>query len=125
MRMFALLCVSLALAGCGKDSAAGPAAAGPANEFKVEAIFPNTIPVGKTFYLQPDGRSAIAVTCSGGPVSGGKIVFAGTELQSVWGQPCVFTATVPPELLAKPGTYQVWVRHNGTDSNKKDFVVTP
>jgi hypothetical protein len=132
MRLSALLIVCLLLAGCSKDpvgetKAPAPAASGaqPASgDFSLLNVYPPTTPAGKGFQVQPDGTAALAVTCTGNAMKA-QIIWDGKELQTVKGEGCLFSAGVPKDLYAKPGTYQVWIRHDGVDSNKKDFVVTP
>jgi len=136
MRKLALLPLCLFLVACSKDpvpSSNQPAAAEhpagaeapPNTPLTLTAVYPFTTKAGKPFNVQPDGTSALGVACTGTAVGAVKIVIGTRELPTVHGTGCGYTSTIPPEVFASPGTFPIYLKHGGGESNKKDFIVTP
>ena len=114
------------LAGCGKAPAepepkgggVSPQAAAPV----IVALHPDAADAGKVFNAQPNGSSALAITCQQA-TNHAVIVFAGERLPTVYGGPTLLTAEVDKRLYAKAGTYQIYLDDNGTRSNTVFFTV--
>jgi hypothetical protein len=52
-------------------------------------------------------------------------MFADTALAVVEQAGCSLSVPVPKELYAQPGRYDVYLRHDGDESNRLQFVVEP
>ncbi|MCS7312994.1 MAG: hypothetical protein NZ742_08805 [Acidobacteria bacterium] len=90
----------------------------------LRALVPAQTEVGQGFNVQPDGRSAIAVTAENA-TPGTVIVMAEQTLPTTYGNPTWLTALVPPEFLNRPGTYPVYLTDGLRTSNRLDFIVRP
>jgi glycosyltransferase involved in cell wall biosynthesis len=64
---------------------------------------------GSAFNRQPDGSSALAVSC-GGARPGATIFFHGRALETTYGNPSFLSAAVPPELYEREGRMEVFIR---------------
>ncbi|HKO19200.1 MAG TPA: hypothetical protein VJU82_09975 [Acidobacteriaceae bacterium] len=69
---------------------------------KIEAFGPEKVEAGQPFNLQSDGTSAIWMKLDRPPPAGFRLYFGGAEL-SANADGTLVTATVAPELTAKPG----------------------
>lgn len=79
---------------------------------------------GEPFNVQPDGHSAIWVRCENAQ-PGTVVFFNGNALKTEFCDPTLLTASIPPELLERPGTFLVWLVYAGLESNRAKFVVDP
>lgn len=86
-------------------------------------LYPASTRAGQSFYTQGDGQAAMGISCRG--VAGGaKIVFNGRVLPAVSAMKgCGLSATIPADLYAKPGKYEVWIRDSQGDSDARIFTV--
>lgn len=91
---------------------------------RIHRIHPATARVGERFQVQPDGSSALAVECDGATPAT-VVVFNDVPLPTVFGGPRLVTATVPANLLDRPGTYPVVLRDVGAVSAPIEFTVRP
>jgi hypothetical protein len=72
------------------------------------ALVPSEARVGEVFQRQPNGRAALAVLGTGFAASD-VIYWDGHPLGAFFGNSRLLTATLPPELLEKPGDVEVTV----------------
>jgi hypothetical protein len=93
---------------------------------KLLGMFPNGTTTGKGFLLQPDGTSALGVVCANAG-SDPVVVFDSKPLPTSmsFDRNCMLSATVPPGLYTKPGSYPVFIRNSYGESNQASFVVAP
>jgi len=104
------------------SATAAPAAPAAKQSITLQTLFPDQIDLGQKFNEQPDGRSALAVKVDKAtPTS--VIVFNGTSLKTEINPDNILTAFVPPELVAKPGTFPVYVTDGGAESNRLSFTI--
>ncbi len=131
MRKLAFLPICLLFIACSKDPVPAnsptpaeplPSSGGP---LTLTAIYPATTKAGRPFNVQPNGTAALGVACTGTPSGAVTLVIGNRELSTVHGTGCGYTTTVPAEVFATPGTYPVYLKHGGGESNKKEFIVTP
>lgn len=87
------------------------------------AYGPETVELGTRFNEQLGGRSAIWISYDVVPPKGSQIVFEGQRLETVVG-PEVASAIVPDNLVATPGTKQVFIEHRSPGSRKASDVLT-
>lgn len=92
--------------------------------FALQAVSPSRTFVGTAFNVQPNGRSALAVTTSNAG-SGTVVMLAGKALETAYGNPRFLTALVPDSVLRNPGRYPIYLRDGGRESNRIEFVVEP
>jgi hypothetical protein len=90
----------------------------------LHAVSPDSTTVGVEFGRQPNGNSAISISCENG-APGAIVVFQGRELVTAFGDSTWLTAEVPPDLLARAGSYEVYLKEGGRESNHVAFVVRP
>jgi hypothetical protein len=89
----------------------------------IVALHPDTTTAGQAFNAQPDGASAIAVSCKGA-TKATVIIFAGEKLPTVYGGPTLLTAKVPSRLYSKSGRYDVYLLSQPSQkSNVAKFTV--
>lgn len=120
MREFIICCLAVFCLACNPDPVGDP----PGEQTLLLALHPASTVAGLHFQVH-GGESAIGVTCRnlGGAA---RIIFNGVPLKTVRGSDNQFlSASMPPELYAKPGSYPVWIRDSHGDSNRKEFVVKP
>jgi hypothetical protein len=87
-------------------------------------VQPRATPVGIPFVPQPDGTSALSITCDGGG-PGDVVLFDDKPLPTIFGNEHWLTAKVRPELLARPGHHTIGLRNMVGVSNRIDFEVSP
>jgi hypothetical protein len=109
-------------AGCSEPAKQQPAAA-PAQRPTLVALSPSSTIAGQKFNTQSDGRSAIGVKVKDA-TSAAVIVFGSKPLDTAHG-PDFLSAIVPPELYGTAGSFPVFIRDAGGESNRIDFVVKP
>jgi predicted O-methyltransferase YrrM len=85
-------------------------------------LSPDRARSGEPFNAQPNGESAIAILCKDASPDC-VIVFGTTPLATTFGSDSLLTASVPAQLLSRPGQYNVVIRRNGVDSNPLHFIV--
>jgi hypothetical protein len=90
----------------------------------IEKLYPSETSVGRGFNVQPDGSSALGVACRNGSQTN-VIVWAGTQLDSVYAASTALTAQVPARLYAKPGHYPIEIldKDSGLRSPAVNFEV--
>jgi hypothetical protein len=87
------------------------------------ALHPDATAAGQAFNAQPDGTSAIAVSCKGATKTT-LIVFDGEKLPTVYGGPTLLTARVPSRLYSKSGRHDVYlISEPSQKSNIAKFTV--
>jgi hypothetical protein len=86
-------------------------------------LYPPYAVAGQGFNVQPDGQSALAVTCKDiHPPA--EIVLGDRAMPTVSGKDtCVITTTIPKTFLEKPGAYPIFIRDRAGESNRRQFVV--
>jgi hypothetical protein len=90
---------------------------------KIVTLVPSRTLAGTKFQVQPDGRSAIAVSGSGF-IAGAIVMFGAKELETAYGNAGLVSAIVPEDLIARAGTIQVSVRNpDGGQSQSAPFQV--
>jgi hypothetical protein len=87
-------------------------------------VQPRTTPVGIPFVPQPDGTSALSITCDGGG-PGDVVLFDDTPLPTIFGNEHWLVATIRPELLARPGRHTIGLQNMFGVSNRIEFEVAP
>jgi hypothetical protein len=90
----------------------------------LQTVSPSRALVGTAFNVQPNRRSALAITTSNAG-SGTVVMLAGKALETAYGNPRFLTALVPDSVLRNPGTYPIYLRDGGRESNRIEFVVEP
>jgi hypothetical protein len=127
-----MIAVAVVLAACGGGATATPQAPAPVSStvatvapepFLLTKLYPASTIAGQAFNAQLDGSAALSVNAQGA-LAGTVIIFGGVELDTVYGKD-VLTALVPADLYANPGTLEVFLRYQGTESNRLPFVVQP
>lgn len=115
-----------ALPGCGKPEPAAEVKrveiANPAPALQLVALAPDSTTAGKAFNRQPNGASALAVTCQAA-TNTTVIIFAGEKLSTVFGSPALLSAEVPGRLISKAGSYDVQLEDERGRSNTLKFEV--
>ena len=92
---------------------------------RVERVVPDGTEVGRGFQVQPRGDSALSVHGIGFR-RGSAVVLGGRRLETTFGNAGWMTASVPPELYAKPGRLELKVVDPaGRASNAVPFDVRP
>ncbi len=89
----------------------------------LQKMGPMKTKAGVAFNVQTNGESAIwtlAENATGTTV----IVWGETQLKSDYGSSTSVTATVPKELYAKPGQYQVYLLDKKTGKKSNSLVFT-
>lgn len=89
----------------------------------LRSLFPSTASAGAGFNVQPEGDSAIDITCLRA-TPGTVVVFAGIALRTVYASPSRVTALVPQELLAKRGKFRLCLQNDYGESSQFEFVVS-
>jgi glycosyltransferase involved in cell wall biosynthesis len=90
----------------------------------LERMWPASTLAGTDFNVQPDGSSALAVTCrNAGPWVA--IHVDGHELATTYGGHDHLTALMPPEFYASPGSHRIQLLDGGRQSNVLSFEVHP
>ncbi len=87
-------------------------------------LAPAAVKRGQPFQRQPGGANAIAIECEHA-APGMSVEFAGTLLETSFGNARYLTAALPPELTAQAGTYAVRLLGDEGYSNTIEFVVHP
>src|ERR1700733_3230456 len=100
------------------STSAAPAAVAP----HIVRLFPEEVAMGKHFNRQPNGQSAIAITCEHATPKT-VVVWDGQALQTAFGSPDVLTATVPQAPYAQPGEHHVHLESEAGKSNEVIFMV--
>ncbi|HEX7705168.1 MAG TPA: hypothetical protein VF701_01805 [Thermoanaerobaculia bacterium] len=70
------------------------------------AVEPASTDVGEPFNLQPDGRSAFIARAAGAD-PGTRVTIDGLGLPTVVASPSLLSATLPPDILEQPGSYEI------------------
>lgn len=96
----------------------------PAPRPVLRKLAPAAVKRGQPFQRQPGGANAIAMECEHA-APGMAVEFAGTLLETSFGNARFLTAALPPELTANAGTYAVRLRGDAGYSNTIEFVVHP
>jgi hypothetical protein len=86
-------------------------------------LYPPYAVAGQGFNVQPDGQSALAVTCKNlHPPA--EIVLGDRAMPTVSGKnTCLLTTTIPKTFLDKPGAYPIFIRDRAGVSDRRQFVV--
>ena len=126
IRLYGVALFSLALLSCSQHEVSGQAKQGegtnPTTALKLVALHPDWAVAGQVFNVQPNGTSALAVTCEGA-TNATRIVFAGERLATVYGAPTLLTAEIPNRLYARPGNFAVYLQDDHERSNVLKFDV--
>src|SRR4051812_42720822 len=89
------------------------------------ALYPSSTQAGKPFNAQGNGNAAIGVSCIGSATSA-TLVFGVREFPTARdNKNCGFSAELPLDVISTPGTYDVYLRYDGRESNRKPFTITP
>ena len=91
------------------------------------ALVPDRSRAGEIFRPQPDGEASL-VLLGTGLTRGDAVVWNGLPLKTTFGHSRLITASVPVELLEKPGDVEVLVEDAMTPSRAKlrgVFRITP
>ena len=107
------LIILLAFAGCKK----------PAEQPVLKEIGPIKTKAGQVFNKQPDGAAAMwAITEHA--TKDTVIVWGEKKLNTAYVNPKMITASVPQELYAKPGQYQIYLLDIKTGIKSNNLVFT-
>jgi hypothetical protein len=79
----------------------------------IEKLYPGETLAGRAFNVQSNGQAAFGVACHNAS-SSTVILWAGTQLVSVYGGPNAMSAEVPRRLYEKPGHYPIEIVDNTT-----------
>jgi hypothetical protein len=90
----------------------------------LRAISPRSTEVGTGFNVQPDGRSALTVLTEHAP-PGTTVMLGDRPLATTYGDSTSLIALVPPEALARPGRYPVYLRSDRGESNRLELAIAP
>lgn len=86
------------------------------------ALIPDRARAGEVLQAQPDGRAGLSLLGTG--FSRGDVVsWGGRHLSTTYGHSRLLTATVPAELLARPGEVEVTIE-NAADPSKTKLRAT-
>ncbi len=89
----------------------------------LKEIGPAKTIAGKVFNVQPDGEAAMwAITENAAKDT--VIVWGEKKLNTAYVNPKLITASVPRELYAKPGQYQIYLLDIKTGLKSKNLVFT-
>lgn len=118
----------LLLTGCssastnGSSAAPSPTPTPSAPVAHILKLFPQEIAPGKSFNKQPNGQSAIAISCEHATPKT-VVVWDGQPLQTTFGSPEAVTAIVPQAPYAQPGEHHVHLESEAGKSNEVIFMV--
>jgi asparagine synthase (glutamine-hydrolysing) len=94
------------------------------DELILESLTPSGTRAGEAFNAQPDGSSALAVSCAhAGPWT--TIIVDDEELQTTFGDAHLLTAIVPEAIYSRPGQHRVRLADGDRVSNTLEFSVHP
>jgi hypothetical protein len=79
---------------------------------------------GVPFLVQPNGDSALWIACENATIET-VLYFDGVPLHTSFGSDRGVSGTVPPELFARPGAYDIYLVDGDQRSNTVTFVVEP
>ena len=126
LRLCGLAILLAALPGCGKPEPAAEVKRveipSQVPDLQLVALVPDSTAAGQAFSPQPNGSSALAVTCAGATRTTA-VIFAGEKLTTVFGNPTWLTAAVPGRLLSKAGNYSIQLEDERGRSNSLTFEV--
>jgi hypothetical protein len=111
-------CSSASTNGSSAAPSPTPSAAVP----RIVKLYPQETPPGKPFNKQPNGQSAIAISCERATPKT-VVVWDGQPLQTTFGSPEAVTAIVPQAPYAQPGEHHVHLESEAGKSDEVSFFV--
>lgn len=103
---------------------AAPAGVAKQSVPTLSKLYPARTRTGSGFNVQASGESALSLECANATPNT-VVIFDNTALATTYGNSRWVTALVPKKVYSKPGRYRVFLRSEGGDSNRLEFVVEP